>query len=178
MTATQVKTLASESNTGENTSQWQRRRRGEINQLERPVSLKPQVSETPLSFRNNSIIRLRGCNCHQWVVKKPCNSCILLKFTLKKATSRAQYLSRRWNEAIERNNLSSEILRHSPSLKNCLKIYLKLCELVVPPDMGVVGGERHEEVDQGEHHQEAGDRRDDKHHLQMLNFFHISFYIL
>ncbi len=57
-------------------------------------------------------------------------------------------------------------------------MYLKLCELVVAPDVGVVGRERHEEVDKGEHHQEAGDRRDDEHHLQMLTFFHIAFYIL
>jgi hypothetical protein len=57
-------------------------------------------------------------------------------------------------------------------------MYLKLCELVVSPDVGVVGGERHEEVDQGEHHQEAGDRRDDKHHLKILKFYISSFYEL
>jgi hypothetical protein len=53
-------------------------------------------------------------------------------------------------------------------------MYLKLCELVMPPDVGVVGGERHEEVDQGEHHQEAGDRSDDEHHLQILTFLYSS----
>ncbi len=54
-------------------------------------------------------------------------------------------------------------------------IHLKLCELVVSPDVCVVGGERHEEVDQREHHQEAGDRRDDEHHLKMLKFLCLVF---
>ena len=44
--------------------------------------------------------------------------------------------------------------------------YLKLCKFVMTPDMGIVGRQGHEEVDQGEDHQEAGDGGNDEHHLE------------
>ena len=44
----------------------------------------------------------------------------------------------------------------------------KVCELVVAPDVGVVGGESHQEVDQRHDHQHAGSRGDQKHHLRPL----------
>ena len=43
--------------------------------------------------------------------------------------------------------------------------YLELGELVVTPDVGIVGGQSHQEVDQREDHEEAGDGGDDEHHL-------------
>ena len=50
-------------------------------------------------------------------------------------------------------------------LRHKVDIYRKICELVVSTDMSVVGGEGHQEVDQGEDDQGAGHRRQDKHHL-------------
>ena len=44
-------------------------------------------------------------------------------------------------------------------------VNLKFCELVVAPDVGVVGRQGHQEVDQGHHNHHAGRRRQDKHHL-------------
>ena len=44
----------------------------------------------------------------------------------------------------------------------------EVCELVVAPDVGVVGGERHQEVDQGHDHQHAGSRGDHEVQLGIL----------
>lgn len=44
----------------------------------------------------------------------------------------------------------------------------KVCELVMAPDVGVVGGERHQEVDQGHDHQHAGRRGDHEVQLGVL----------
>ena len=50
---------------------------------------------------------------------------------------------------------------------NVVEVY-KVCELVVPPDVSVVSGERHQEVHQGHDDQHAGGRGDQEHHLGSL----------
>ena len=44
-------------------------------------------------------------------------------------------------------------------------VYREIRELVVSPDVSVVGSEGHQEVDEGQDHQGARHRRQDKHHL-------------
>ena len=44
----------------------------------------------------------------------------------------------------------------------------EVCELVMAPDVGVVGGERHQEVNQGHDHQHARRSGNQEHHLRPL----------
>ena len=46
-----------------------------------------------------------------------------------------------------------------------LDTHSEIGELVVSPDVGVVGGQGHEEVDEGDDHQGAGHCGQDEHHL-------------
>ena len=46
----------------------------------------------------------------------------------------------------------------------------KVSELIVTPDVGVVSGERHQEVDQGHDDQHTGGCGDQEHHLGSLNY--------
>ena len=47
-------------------------------------------------------------------------------------------------------------------------VYREICELVVAPDVSIVCGERHQEVDEGQDDQGARHRRQDEHHLWHL----------
>ena len=47
-------------------------------------------------------------------------------------------------------------------------VYREICELVVAPDVSIVCGERHQEVDEGQDDQGARHRRQDEHHLRKI----------
>ena len=47
--------------------------------------------------------------------------------------------------------------------------YHKICEFVMTPDMGIVGRQSHQKVDQGHDHQDAGSGGDEEHQLRLLD---------